>query len=116
MLMAHDWPGNVRELENTLQRAMVLAEGPSLLARDLPPRIRGEAGDHGSALPAETLTLAEAVRRSVERIERTWIQSALAEHRGNRSAAADNLGINRKTLFNKMRAYGMAGSDDPEPE
>ena len=54
------------------------------------------------------------VARTVERVERALIQTALAACRGNRSAAADQLGINRKTLFNKMRQYGLAaGEDEP---
>jgi DNA-binding NtrC family response regulator len=116
LLLAHDWPGNIRELENTLRRAMLLCEGTTLVARDLPPRIRGEASDDAAGTAeAGHLTLSEAVRRSIERIERTWIQSALAEHRGNRTAAAEALGINRKTLFNKLREYGMAPDDEAEP-
>jgi DNA-binding NtrC family response regulator len=117
LLTAHDWPGNVRELENTLQRAMLLAEGTSLQAGDLPPRIRGEMpGEPSGSAQVGRLTLVEAVRRSTERIERTWIQSALAEHHGNRTAAAEALGINRKTLFNKLREYGMAPADEVEPQ
>jgi DNA-binding NtrC family response regulator len=116
LLLAHDWPGNVRELENTLQRAMVLCEGTSLLPRDLPPRIRGEAGDDGPGNDGPgPASLSEAVRRAVERVERTWIQVALSEHRGNRTATADSLGINRKTLFNKMRLYDLLSETEVEP-
>jgi DNA-binding NtrC family response regulator len=117
LLLAHDWPGNVRELENTLQRAMVLCEGTSLLPRDLPPRIRGDSIEAGEGNGDVTrLSLSDAVRRAVERVERTWIQAALSEHRGNRTATAESLGINRKTLFNKMRVYGLVAEGEVEPD
>ncbi len=117
LLLAHDWPGNVRELENTLQRAMVLCEGTQLLARDLPPRIRGNSSDDSdSSLDNEKLSLGDAVRRATERVERAWIQAALSEHRGSRTATATSLGINRKTLFNKMRLFGLVAEGETEPD
>jgi DNA-binding NtrC family response regulator len=113
LLLAHDWPGNVRELENTLRGAMILCEGTTLISRDLPPRIRGDlAGHAASGDRHERLTLADAVGRAVERIERSVIHATLTEHRGNRSATAESLGVNRKTLFNKMREYGMTAEDE----
>jgi DNA-binding NtrC family response regulator len=113
LLLAHTWPGNVRELENTLRGAMILCEGTVLVSRDLPPRIRGDlVGHSGCGHGHERLTLAEAVRRAVERIERSVIHATLTEHRGNRSATAESLGINRKTLFNKMREYGMTAEGE----
>lgn len=113
LLLAHDWPGNVRQLENTLRGAMILCEGTVLVTRDLPPRIRGDLAGHAGK-GHERLTLAETVGRTVERIERTVIVATLAEHRGNRSATADSLGVNRKTLFNKMRQYGMTADGERE--
>jgi DNA-binding NtrC family response regulator len=112
LLLAHDWPGNVRELENTLRGAMIMCDGATLLSRDLPPRIRGDLAGHPTGDSDTPLTLAEAVGRAVERIERSVINGALAEHRGNRSATAESLGVNRKTLFNKMREYGMTAEGE----
>ena len=115
LLLAHDWPGNVRELENTLRGAMILCESRVLQTSDLPPRIRGESrvSDH---LRQPMMTLSEAVNRGIERIERSLIHAALAEHRGNRTATAETLGVNRKTLFNKMREYGIAAEGDREQD
>ena len=116
LLLAHDWPGNVRELENVLRGSMIVCDGHALAARDLPPRIRGEAVDTFSPAGASRLTLADAVGRAVERVERSLIHAALSEHKGNRTLSAESLGVNRKTLFNKMRDYGMAVTDTESDE
>jgi two-component system response regulator AtoC len=116
LMALHDWPGNVRELENTLRRAAILCDTPAIGVQDLPPRIRGEIGNAPAADAQTGMTLADACRRAVEKVERTLIQASLAQHRGNRSETADSLGINRKTLFNKLRMYGMTMEDEAEPE
>ena len=112
LLLAHDWPGNVRELENALRGAMIVCEGTRLRACDLPPRIRGEV--EGSTLPegSDSPNLAQAVASAVHRVERGLIRAALATNRGNRSATAASLGVNRKTLFYKMREYGLTTDSD----
>jgi DNA-binding NtrC family response regulator len=58
-------------------------------------------------------SLAEAVAKSAARIERDIIESTLARYRGNRRETAEALGVNRKTLFNKIRQYGLREYDDP---
>ena len=103
LLATHDWPGNIRELENVLRRAVIVARGPHLQLEDLPIPLERPKGIVGP------LTLAEAVARATERVERTLIETALMQHHGSRTATADGLGINRKTLFRKMRRYGMTG-------
>jgi len=111
LLAAYDWPGNIRELQNALRHAMVMAEGQMLRAVDLPATIRGI--DEGAAGTDESpTTLADSVARAVERLERGLIVSALAECRGSRTQTAMRLGINRKTLFTKLKKYGLAESDD----
>ncbi len=124
LLELYDWPGNVRELENAICSAMIMCEERSIKASDLPPRIRGElerqstgkgAGSSDLADGLTTLTLADAVRDVSERLEKRMIISRLAELRGNRTATAESLGISRKTLFNKMRQYGL-GDDEADTE
>jgi DNA-binding NtrC family response regulator len=111
LLVSYDWPGNVRELENTICQAMVLCEGGVLTVGDLPSRIRGE-------VPAESdrglsrLKLTEAVSQVTERLEKTMIVGRLAHCRGNRTLTAQSLGISRKTLFNKMRQYGLTHEEE----
>jgi len=113
LLCDHDWPGNVRELENTICRAMILCEGETLTVADLPGRVRGETADMDVSLGSDLvrLTLSEAVTQATERLEKMMILSRLAEKRGNRTATAESLGVSRKTLFNKMRQYGMTGEE-----
>jgi DNA-binding NtrC family response regulator len=118
LLCDYDWPGNVRELENTVCRAMILCEEGTLTVADLPGRVRGETEGvdptHGSDLTR--LTLSEAVTQATERLEKVMILSRLAAHRGSRTATAESLGVSRKTLFNKMRQYGLtSGEDDTSP-
>jgi nitrogen regulation protein NR(I) len=119
LLCEYDWPGNVRELENTICRAMILCEGDTLTAVDLPGRVRGLPQDGAPALVSDLsrLTLGEAVAEATERLEKMMILGRLAEQRGNRTATAESLGVSRKTLFNKMRQYGLTGDEieDQEP-
>jgi DNA-binding NtrC family response regulator len=117
VMLAYDWPGNVRELENVLVKATVLAEGPTLRVTDLPPRLRRQDASESPSWIGGPQTLSEAVALAGERVERAMIQATLSESRGNRTLAAESLGINRKTLFNKIRQYGLSSEaedhDDP---
>lgn len=111
LLCEYPWPGNVRELENTICRSMILCEGNTLTLADLPGRVRGEEGMVGMRSDLSRLNLAEAVAEASERLEKVMILSRLAEHRGSRTATAESLGVSRKTLFNKMRQYGLTGDE-----
>ncbi|HKV12765.1 MAG TPA: sigma-54 dependent transcriptional regulator [Thermoanaerobaculia bacterium] len=114
LLCEYGWPGNVRELENTICRAMILCEGEELTVADLPGRVRGVPAE-GAALPGRSdlahLNLTDAVAEATERLEKMMILTRLAEHRGSRTATAESLGVSRKTLFNKMRQYGLTSDD-----
>ena len=108
LLTSHHWPGNVRELENVLCSAMIMCEGNVIEVGDLPPRIRGEKEAAGGvSRRGDGLTLAEAVSEMTENLEKRLITSRLAEMNYSRTATAVSLGISRKTLFNKMRQYGL---------
>jgi len=115
LLMEYTWPGNVRELENTFCRAMILCDGHTLTLHDLPGRVRGEPGEEGGGpLPEDLdqMTLVDAVGEVTGRLEKRVILARLAAHQNNRTATAVSLGVSRKTLFNKMRQYGL--DDDLE--
>jgi DNA-binding NtrC family response regulator len=122
LLQLYEWPGNVRELENAVCSAMVMCESDVVTVKDLPPRVLGDAavemldaGSHARSSNLTSMPLGEAVKEVTERVEKMMILTRLAEMHNNRTATAESLGISRKTLFNKMRQYGL-GSDDLESE
>ncbi|MGH9900430.1 MAG: sigma-54-dependent transcriptional regulator [Pyrinomonadaceae bacterium] len=111
-LRAHRWPGNVRELENAIERACILADSPVLEARDL--GLGGPPGPAREETPAEALagmdfagTLAEAAERAVAIVERSKITEALRAHDGNKTRAAEALGVSYKTLLTKIKDYDL---------
>jgi len=103
-LLEHDWPGNVRELENALERALVLAQDGAIRRADLPPRVRGAAGPGRLPPPSGN----EPLHRRTGAAEEAAIREALERTGGNRRAAADDLGISVRTLFYKLKRYGIA--------
>ena len=97
-LAAYDWPGNLRQLRNAVLSATLLAAGEYITCRDLP----GEITDGPSAEPAAApLPLRDRAS------EEEQIRRALAAAGGNKSQAAKLLGIDRKTLYNKLHLYGI---------
>ena len=100
VLGGYRFPGNVRELENILERAVIFAEGTSIGPDDL---------DLGAAQPAPAGVAREpaALRGTLKEQERRLIEAALARWEGNRTRAAEELGITRRTLFNKLRQLGL---------
>src|SRR3954469_5055235 len=114
LLCDYAWPGNIRELENTICRSMILCEGGVLTVADLPGRVCGQEEGMAPRSDLSHLSLADAVAEATERLEKVMILSRLAEHRGSRTATAESLGVSRKTLFNKMRQYGLSGDESEE--
>jgi len=99
-LKRHEWPGNVRELINALEYAVVTCEGSIIGMADLP---------YGAAEPAETRPIEGG---SLARLEQNEIIKALEQFQGNKTRTAEYLGINRKTLREKMSKYGIEGKSD----
>jgi len=100
-LIAYPWPGNVRELENALERAVILSTGSVIEPEALPERV--------TARRAEPLVTERApVSPTLEAIERAYIQWTLQNEGGNKSRAADMLGIDPSTLYRKLARYGVA--------
>ncbi len=101
-LMRYDWPGNVRELENVVQRMIILAESDHIDADLLPARltehkdVRGRALDY---LPPQSL----------DEVEAYFIRKTLRETHGDRALAAEILGIDKSTLWRKVKRYGIEG-------
>jgi two-component system response regulator HydG len=104
-LMQYHWPGNVRELMNVLQNVVILAEGDRIEPRHLPPEIREAAsGGHDGET---TAAWPETAGMSLEQIEKQAIRNALRVNHGNREQAAKMLGIGERTLYRKLREYGL---------
>jgi len=106
LLQTFGWPGNVRQLENTIERAVILTKSPYIGVEDLPESLRasGEGapgaggGGNGHTGP---------LKKALEKPERDIILRALRTYHGSRQATAEALGINRTTLYKKMKRYGI---------
>ena len=116
VLLQYPWPGNVRELRNLAERVSIFAAGRELRVEDFPANFaRG-------GLPPQPFHAAESSRTAsdsaasldLQQLERVTIQRALAQFHGNRSAAADALGISRRTLQRKLKEYQLAEQNEPD--
>ncbi len=94
LLLRYPWPGNVRELENAIERAMVVGKKPEICLEDLPLQVNNRERDQASPL-------------SLMELEKQHIQRVLKETGGNVTRAASLLGIDRVTLYNKMKKYNI---------
>jgi two-component system response regulator HydG len=104
LLVRYDWPGNVRELEHAIERAVILARGEHVTQAELPPDIRAASGDaDGLAHQERSLP----VGLTLKEVERELIRKTLEHTGGNRTRAAEVLGISRATLHNKLKEYGL---------
>jgi two-component system response regulator HydG len=101
LLTRYDWPGNIRELENSIERAVILARGEIIAPADLPPIIQALSRDR----EIQGLNLPSGI--SLQEVEKALILKTLEDTGGNRSRAAEILGINRRTLQNKLKEYGI---------
>jgi DNA-binding NtrC family response regulator len=103
MFNAYAWPGNVRELRNTLERAIIVCDGPVIESRHLPPGF-------GQVTPRAPVQEANAVRlgvgTTVGEAEKLLILKTLEATNNNKTRAAEILGISLKTLHNKLKEYG----------
>jgi two-component system, NtrC family, response regulator AtoC len=104
LLLEYPWPGNVRELENTVERAMVLADGPKLTQTDLPPQVTSPVVSFdGPELAEDELS----VKKHSAQLEKRLIKQALDRTGGNKTRAADLLELSSRALLYKIREYGL---------
>jgi two-component system response regulator HydG len=109
-LLDYNWPGNVRELRNAMERAIALTDSPGLAIKDLPEAIRDfktrkmiVAGDNPDEL------------RTLEEVERRYILHVVDAVGGNKTVAAQILGLDRKTLYRKLNRYENTDAEDQSP-
>jgi len=100
---AYHWPGNVRELRNTVERSLLFCKNELVTVDELPPTLRRASTPARKPAAHSVLTLQEAVTRA----EVEAIRAALASTEGQKNRAAELLRVSRKTLWEKMKAYGL---------
>jgi two-component system response regulator HydG len=109
LLLRYEWPGNIRELENCIERAVIMARDEVLVPVDFPPQIQALSGEErqaGFTIPAGI---------SLAAIEQALIVKTLEDAGGNRTRAAEILGINRRTLQNKLKEYALDETASMKP-
>jgi two-component system response regulator FlrC len=101
LLQGYGWPGNIRELQNVVERAAILCQGEQILAA------------HLNLVPASPAPTA-AGRKTLKELEREAILAALTACQGNRRTAAEQLGIGLRTLYTRLREYGISSDQEVE--
>jgi DNA-binding NtrC family response regulator len=104
VLKSYRWPGNVRQLRNVIERALIVSQGPLISVADLPPEMKRNSGSSA----AFELHLG----MSLDEVERELIMRTIDFTGGNKSRAAEVLGVSRKTLYNRLERY--QGKDSQE--
>jgi DNA-binding NtrC family response regulator len=102
VLLEHDWPGNVRELANVMEHAYILSGGQPIVPENLPSHIKSCAHPPTLSLSATTPTATAPGSRTLREIEMEHVLRVLEKHGGNKPAAAAELGISLKTMYNKL--------------
>lgn len=102
MLEEYGWPGNVRELQNVIEYAMIVKTGDILEIKDFPQYLRGDGPEDG---PAEDGPC--RLKDAVERLEKSMMQRALKRNNGNKSMAINELGLSRRSFYEKLEKYGL---------
>jgi DNA-binding NtrC family response regulator len=92
-LLSYAWPGNIRELQHTIEKAVILSESAILRPEDLPLKYTNNVSGNSSFT-------------TLEEMEKHMIQEAVKKHNGNLTAAADQLGVTRQTLYNRLKKPG----------
>ncbi len=114
VLSGYRWPGNIRELRNTVEKMVVLSRNDRLGVRDIPTNIRQAV--RGGEMPSGTMRSVSTVQgasHSLADTEKAMILQALEQQGGNRTRAAEVLGISRRTLHRKLKQYEQEGTKMP---
>jgi DNA-binding NtrC family response regulator len=124
LLLGYSWPGNIRELENLMERSVLFADGPLILASALPDSLREKGpqapvpiaamGPLGAIAAPSGASMKEIVRQAQAELEKELIARALEETGGNVTRAAKRLQISRKSLQVKMKELGLRGTGEED--
>ena len=108
LLTSYAWPGNVRELENAVERAVAIASGPTILARDLPSEL-------ASVLPPgpvlASMPYREVLEQAQDKVSREYLVALLTEFHGNVTKAAARAGVERESLHRLLKKHGLRSDD-----
>jgi len=107
-LQHYAWPGNVRELQNVVERAVLLGKGPIVTVADFPDYLLA-----GAAIQTPSVT-GQTLKEALAGPERQIILGVLRAHNWNRNVTAETLGINRTTLYKKMKRLGLEEAERVE--
>ena len=102
ILIDAEWPGNIRQLRNVINNMVVLAAGPMLTKDDIPADVTGEARPTNALVPLHSFD-----GLSLAKVEEYMIRHYLQRHDGNRAKAAASLGISERTLYRKLKEFGI---------
>ena len=111
LLENYPWPGNIRELRHTMERMVVLAKGETLTVDDVPENIRNGIPATTRETPAAEEEAVQLVPGTLNDNERKLIEDALRRCGGNRTKAAQMLGISRRTLHRRLQEYALTGQE-----
>jgi DNA-binding NtrC family response regulator len=110
LLVAHSWPGNVRELRNVVERLVIFSKGPAITAAEVRQALPGAAPVGGRL--EELVDSERPLRDLVPEFERRVLERRLAREGGNKTRAAESLGLERSHFYKKLRALGLAADEE----
>lgn len=114
LLSRYTWPGNVRELENAIEYAVAVCTNHLIRVSDLPEHVVGQVMPEALSPPRQSMLSLIDDRPTLERLSRRYTQLILAETEGNKSRAAEVLGINRRTLYRYLDSEDLSSSTDEQ--
>ncbi len=113
VLEAYNWPGNIRQLINVIERAKILADDQFITTDELPAVVLHPTSNSGAAVSATTIPTALADDGTLASIEKARVVEVMQKQKGNKSRAAQVLGISRRSLYRLLEKYNMDGNNSP---